>query len=927
MNYSLAAAFCFSILLPSQILAFSAAPLPERPQTPEIMRDMAMVNDDKAFTHPVIPGNRSTQDGRITLVQEGGPGIEWGSNYRFALHIPEAVNQPIMPGPNGATILNALEPVLGRVPHNIPTGGGGNFHHNICDATEPFYRSGEQPNPYACGADGKNDCYDITVMTATRQGLTDTSIWGTEVRIEVENPKTLDARIVDVQVENEATEGAFLPWTPNFNEPATTEDGRLLVGRRGGVGAIVVPIPFAGWRNPETGEVRHDGYELMYSLLPEDAKPCDVTGWKEFHPMSHAPYDPQMKKQGYGIAAYPFRDGEGNAIADGEDLAGTYPWLDRQGANVFMSGISGHIAQDDQQRFPWRCAHSDVDCASFLQPADFDRGQMVAGLWTHGKFVLLDAMINHIDWAVGIAPHTQFVVDLYKDTDNEDVPVRIGGGRFVESLRVELQEDPLGNFPAGYTFNANILDSVQNIFNYKEELKPVTPRDVTWLMSNGVSTDEIVFDDYLDPNAFIVSNMQASITRGIRNISGSNTPQYHDGKIRNVYMGAYNPTVNHFTGGREDIHLQNAATSLDWQVPGYGLVKVDTGRVEPVALGGIKGKGFWLNGENQISYTIPAQEKKIANHDWYISLFIDPRKISDKAVSLINFPDGSEIRLVNRDTEQRIQYLLNNQVLEEMKLPQRSLSNNEGWRHLAWQLSKGNTKVRFMVDGFTKNVRKLDQALFQMVPGELTLGSHQEDLDAGYDGFKGWIDEFKVLAHRPNLEVACNHAHGTLVAIDQHDDLSAQASRYPLWTHRKLQNVVQDHNASRFACLHDYSQDWGAHLAAIPEGTRSIRDAINFPEGPLKFGHPRPDSSDNKFCLSCHHANAKGGLGLEALSYDSDVNVEYDHRRQPNQPPRRVFGNIPANWIPPGAGPGSPAQATEAGRTGALIDEWVLQHE
>ena len=27
---------------------------------------------------------------------------------------------------------------------------------------------------------------------------------------------------------------------------------------------------------------------------------------------------------------------------------------------------------------------------------------MIGGLWTHGKFVLIDAMINHLDWSIGV---------------------------------------------------------------------------------------------------------------------------------------------------------------------------------------------------------------------------------------------------------------------------------------------------------------------------------------------------------------------------------------------------------------------------------------------------------------------------------------------------------------------------------------------
>lgn len=102
------------------------------------------------------------------------------------------------------------------------------------------------------------------------------------------------------------------------------------------------------------------------------------------------------------------------------------------------------------------------------------------------------------------------------------------------------------------------------------------------------------------------------------------------------------------------------------------------------------------------------------------------------------------------------------------------------------------------------------------------------------------------------------------------------------------------------------------------------REAINAPAGPVHAGEPRPDASINAFCLDCHHAEGKGGRGLDALSYDGSTVAEHDRRRQPLQPPRRVFGYIPAGWIPSGPGPGGPDQAMQASPEGLLIDAWVL---
>ena len=295
-------------------------------------------------------------------------------------------------------------------------------HHAICDPTEEFAVPGEKTNPYVCGPDNANDCYDLVIISSTSPGLT-TQLWGTEVTVEVAQPKTTAARIIDVQM-GEPVAGAFIPLSSEWTEPSVTADGRLLTGRWGRLDRE--------WTNPQTGETKVRPYDLAYSVLPEGAAPCDITAWTDFHPISHAPYDPQMAGR-YGLAAYPFRDTEGNLIPDGEDMGGTYPWVDREGANLFMTAVHGRISEQSEEKFPRRCIHA--GCDELTENIDFDRGFLVAGLWTHGKFVHLDGMINNIDWAVGVTPTSHWMVDLYRDDADEAVPVRFGSGRFINKFR------------------------------------------------------------------------------------------------------------------------------------------------------------------------------------------------------------------------------------------------------------------------------------------------------------------------------------------------------------------------------------------------------------------------------------------------------------------------------------------------------------
>ncbi len=867
------------------------------PEPPSILRDVALIDDEVEFTQPFVPGHRTTMDGRIALRVQGGvlgeaDGIDrLAENLSFFLFAPERLAAPILSGPAGPEILAETEPFDVLFPPALQPGVDRLGHHAICDPISDFPVEGERPNPYVCGADGALDCYDLTVISSTSTGLS-TQLWGTPATVQVSSPKTSQARIVDVSL-GEPVAGAILSACSEWTEPAVTRDGRLLTGRYG-------RFP-RSWTNPETGETMTRPYDLAYSVLPADAAPCDITAWSDFHPMSHAPFDPQMLGQ-YGLAAYPFRDSEGALIADGEDLGGTYPWVDREGANVFMTGMHGRISEQSQTRFPRRCVSE--DCERFTENIDWDRGFLAAGLWTHGKFVHLDGMINNIDWAVGVTPSSHWLVDLYRDSAGSDVEVRFGSGRFVPAARNDG-----GPYPAGYSHNANILDSLQNLPNYSAVARPVTPRDVVWVMSSGVATDEIAFDDFIDPNAFLVANMQASITQ-LYDDQGESLaiPRVHNGQVRSL-EGLLLIAANYELHPEldEDIHLQNAATSLNWDVPSYGLVEAGTARVEPVALGGVQGRGFWLSGGNEIRFAVPAQSQSVRAADWYVGIFLDPRYHEQEVHTLFQFPDGSGVRLLGRSV---LHYLVEGELVHEVELPE-----SEGWLHLGWRVAAAGRDLTLLVDGFALDRFTAEEPIFGMLEGDFVVGQ------AGSPawGFRGWIDDLVVLAHDVNPEVACNHAGGTLVRWEE-----APSSAYPAWAHAEIAALTGGTSSDRYSCFSDHSDDYAAHLGNLPEGSTSLRQAITFPEGPLRVGAPRPDSAHNAFCLTCHEQSGLGGLSLQALELQPGLLAEDDPRRQPLQPPRRVFGNIPAGWIPPGPGAGSPTEASQAPEEGLLIDPWLL---
>ena len=158
-----------------------------------------------------------------------------------------------------------------------------------------------------------------------------------------------------------------------------------------------------------------------------------------------------------------------------------------------------------------------------------------------------------------------------------------------------------------------------------------------------------------------------------------------------------------------------------------------------------------------------------------------------------------------------------------------------------------------------------------------------------------------MIAQNTNPADWCTHANGYLAGSDNSNGVWANiAASYPASSHQRITALLQSNNEetySNYACYVDYSDDYRARKDTIPAGFTSIRESINFPEGPVVHNEPRPNSVDNQFCLQCHTAESQGGLGLDALTFNANLTAENDPRRQPMQPAARVFGHIPADWL------------------------------
>ncbi|MFK7891994.1 MAG: LamG-like jellyroll fold domain-containing protein [Granulosicoccus sp.] len=838
-----------------------------RPEPPALLPKVHLIEDGE-FLHPYLPALRTSNDGRVGIIVE-----EY--DIKMFLLTPEKVDAPWHQStPGTSNILADQTPYLGRIRHR-PDGQRGFSHQFLCETTSDFPEADDDANPYACGTDGLNDCYDLTHGGwQSTDGDEPTRLWGTPMTVEVANPKTSDAQIVDVRLGTPVA-GPLLP-TPVLWEPMSTRDGRLFVGRIG----YRTPLT---WNNEHAGTTVTDRYDLAYSLLEDDAEDCDVRGWQRIYPIAYAPYDPRMLGK-YGIAAFPFRDGQGEPVSETTVFGGTYPWVDRDGDNVFMTTLSTSLGEQANQ-YPHRC----VPGEGCINNDDTSRlkGVSVAGLWTQGRTVHVDNMLNNTDWGLPLDPAGHRMVTLYEQSNGTPVEVRVGaGGRHKDT-----------HYPAlkGRTGNTAIIDSVEHIFNHRKEMQPRSPGDVVWLVSNGKATDELVFDDYMNPDGFIVSNMIASVS-GRRLL-------YQDGRYG-------------------DVQLQNAAGALPdrWRTPSHGLLREGTGRAEAVALGGIRGRGVWLDGANEVSYDIQSQPSDPKDSDWYVSIFVDSRFANDAVLrNLVRFPDGTALALRGRSD---LVFLRDNgnTVSNTVTLP--GALPSQAWAHIALQLSDRNRQITVYHNGYAFKTFRIDDGFFDMIPGQLVVGG--ESGAGNVAGFRGWIDDFKIFAQPLNSEVACNQAGGTLIGIQNNSNWQTVADRYPAEFHDAIgQRVSSSGRGSfdRFACYTDYASVYGIDVKSPPTGTVAVREAINFPEGPVVFNQPRPDSSNNAFCLSCHQPAGKGGLGLDALTLNPNVNAMNDPRRQPLQHLRMVHGNIPEGWLD-----GRITVASQAGPEGFMLDPYLLDN-
>jgi hypothetical protein len=853
---------------PQRVCATAPTPaLPPAPRNLGLDPDaVAMVDANGARrTSPVfnastinaVPSMRTSSDGRLGVGVKVGDDADGPNNdvQLFLLRPESTVTTGVGMDPVGNTIQ------LSSLPKSLWTST--QFPNHVRGSIRQITMCSS-----AITSTGSTDIYDLTLLGIADDTATSAQTYLMSVTVSIGNAKQPSATIASVTV-HEVHRGANLA-VPTLLEPMVTEDGKLLVGRLGGV-----PLSDYGW----TGST---SYNIVYTYLASGLcsnAVLDNLPPMPFKPILNAPFDPALSA--YGFAARPIRDAAGNVITTiggptTPDLSGSYPWIDRGGRNLFFTSIASKNKGSAKLRFA-SSACLEGDCFKD-EYADQTRGVAVVGSWTNGKIVLLDGPINNIDFGAGVTRGLQQLIPLYADAP----AVRFASGRENGVTTLGPTVD-----------NMTIIDALENLPNGTPAWVPRTRREVVWKVSRGHISDEVAFDDFLDPNVFLYAPMNAVIDNA------------HVGSARGRYYDGYDQTDPQCQSGTGDyvgaaqVRLQNAATRPPGmgRIPTFGTISDPTNavRVEPAALGGIHGRGLYLPVGAALAFPLdnPATgctpvdactDASSRTNSWYFGLFVDTRTATQ--FTLLSISGRFLVSLSNTAVTVTPQ--------GGLALSVSGSGMMKRWTHLAVLYSAasnssapGDSKLYVYLDGELLGSVLVPVASRPLLNPDWSASTLS--VSAPPTGANGiWIDELKIVLNaewmKANHELPCNHAMGAIYAT-----------------------------ASGEHCVPYYD-------GSTPNGTSKRSDYIGMTTNGvsnLHYNSPRPASfASNTFCMTCHVDGGSNGIDVgrpvalrsQAIAFKHAPPFDMaktDPRRQPMLPPRVLTGNVPAGFY----GPGLPAQA------------------
>lgn len=770
----------------------------------------------------------------------------------------------------------------------------------------PLWTEGATQNPRRCESQNQplpnlaNDCYDFTLVYVVRDSTgangNQDELWSAKVTVEVENPKTSSAIVTAVDVDTNSlrkapiqVDSATFPGN-RILEPTVTGDGRLIVvhGSRGGI---------------------------MYSILDEtSADPCDATGWNQFQPISELATDPDATP--YALATYPIRETDGEPFLAGDIVRGAYPWVDHDGSNLFFTHASSTtpvydgyemFLTDDFVPGPNDLFDSTTLSSDILEVLNDEAtrtGLVWFGSWTRGKLLHIDSLLTTFSYS--------WAFDSLRPANGPPYVYDFPGMVQDEHMRVRLFDDRPEGEPVGSTRIFNI-NSLENRLNYLDYMRPTSPQDVSWIMSVDYKSDEVSFDDELHFNALIASSMTSTIHQISRNY-----PENTLGILDDGYSWVLGDNITNGEHVRVEENgwiltpkVQNEATvtSLPWarlEPPTHGNL-LGGARIEPGALGGIRGKGIFLDGlDDRLVYDVVSTGAVRDDLPWFIGIWVNPHDLSEPRV-LWELQNGLKLNVLSATELQ-----LDGQQ-GTFSLPPSLAMSDDGWTHigLRYHLKNGTDgNFEFFVNGYWVDEELIPNGSVGLGAGAITVGAET-------GGFRGWVDEFKVVQTRPKLEGMCNHGYGTLVGVDAADtdpllvDYYNRAGDISSVFHGRVSWELSQNGQptyERYWCEHvdpsldiAYNPAPDTHCLGRPgrdTDPRCVGNGSHFPEGPLWADLPRPNSSGNTFCKTCHRPDSPvPALSTDALIYNGTLGARDDPRRQPTQPPALLWGNVPADWI------------------------------
>ncbi len=762
---------------------------------------------------------------------------------------------------------------------------------------------------YASNALITGDCYDVSLLQpATKNGLS--YLISSDLTVYIKDPKSLDAHVTDhggktrvfPRVQDYTDIGTLYdfpsePFTTSQSTPLkyTTDCECTDIQKCRPTELFGAPTELTTTSDGKLLFVNGNGVSYAYS----EGDGCNAEEFTLFKPLSCFPMDPRVSHyplaqnvREYSSGEKAFTDTQGNKIKPGEIVLGAYPWIDRDGRNIFYADIVNfRDGWKAVSQSPAQLTEHGIDLLPDQSNIAKGNGIVALGAWTQGKVIVMDNLMNSTDWT--------------GRTSNIGRPQ--GGAAMNHNFKMALyQTVPRWIRPA----SVSLINSAENQLNYLKGQTPTLPFDVVWNMTTTRNQNsEVIFDEYMTHNAFVVAHMNAPHTRHYQDdncgkigaiLSCSNQPD--DGfvpnnpgvDLQNIVVG-YGPQEN--LSDRPDYQfqrnpkIQNASTSWPERAPfdngGPKSLRLRGGaRIEPVALGGVRGKGIYLDGINDF---IDMGFPKPNHDDWFYGIWLDPRDQSTATRHTVFFwPDESWVAL-NGDT--LYAYDSTTQLTHDVPLGQ-DLEPGK-YFHLGVKIHhQGTTQLLEVyingthIDSVTINngqgfdLNFYDQSWFAV--GDPGPGFTRVD-EQYRNTWKGWVDEFRIYALDEQStdhfdEFICNLAMGSLMNQNGQEvceQLDLDAKGHPVDTPQQ----------NGLTCA-----DKAHQLGTDPSCLRASKLGI----APMDPQLPRPDFQQNHFCNTCHIDNhSMIELDVQNALFGSTTNMpnrEDDPRRQPMDWPRHVYG-------------------------------------